>query len=156
DAFAAYDKALALKPNLAEAWLGRGNIFVELKQWNDAFATYGKALALKPDLKFAKGARLFAKLMMCDWTDLDAEVSDFVSAIRNQAPASNPFVLLSITPSSEDQLKCAKFYVAEQPTFAKLWRGEMYSHDRIRIAYLSADFKEHATAYLMAGLFEQH
>ena len=28
--------------------------------------------------------------------------------------------------------------------------------DRIRIAYLSADFHSHATAYLMAGVFEQH
>ena len=28
EAFAAYDKALALKPDLAEAWLGRGNVFM--------------------------------------------------------------------------------------------------------------------------------
>ena len=28
---------------------------------------------------------------------------------------------------------------------------ERYAHDRIRVAYLSADFHDHATAYLMAG-----
>jgi predicted O-linked N-acetylglucosamine transferase (SPINDLY family) len=37
-----------------------------------------------------------------------------------------------------------------------LWRGERYAHDRIRIAYLSADFHDHAVMHLMAGLFEQH
>jgi predicted O-linked N-acetylglucosamine transferase (SPINDLY family) len=37
-----------------------------------------------------------------------------------------------------------------------LWRGEIYAHDRIRIAYLSADLHDHATAHLMAGLFEMH
>jgi predicted O-linked N-acetylglucosamine transferase (SPINDLY family) len=29
-------------------------------------------------------------------------------------------------------------------------------HDRIRIAYVSADFHEHATSHLMAGLIEHH
>ena len=39
---------------------------------------------------------------------------------------------------------------------APLWKGEMWRHDKPRIAYLSADFREHATSQLMAGLFEQH
>ena len=34
--------------------------------------------------------------------------------------------------------------------------GRAYAHDRLRVAYLSADFNEHPTAYLTAGLFEQH
>ena len=43
------------------------------------------------------------------------------------------------------------------PSKAKaLWTGERYHHDRIRIAYLSADFYGHATAFLMANLFETH
>ncbi len=50
EAFAAYDKALALKPDLADAWLGRGNVFYALKRYDEAFAAYDKALALKPDL----------------------------------------------------------------------------------------------------------
>jgi predicted O-linked N-acetylglucosamine transferase (SPINDLY family) len=37
-----------------------------------------------------------------------------------------------------------------------LWNGRRYNHERLRIAYLSADFHEHATSYLMAGLFEHH
>src|SRR5262249_20105764 len=37
-----------------------------------------------------------------------------------------------------------------------LWTGETWRHDKIRIAYLSADFKAHATAFLMAELFERH
>jgi protein O-GlcNAc transferase len=156
DAFAAYNKTLTLKPDLAEAWFSRGSIFVKLKRYDDAFAAYNTALALKSDLKFAEGDRLQCKLMMCDWINLNAEVSHLVSAIRSQALACDPIELLSIPSSAEDQLRCANCYVAEQPFFPKLWRGEIYSHDRIRIAYLSADFHEHATAYLMAGLFEQH
>ena len=32
----------------------------------------------------------------------------------------------------------------------------MYSHDRIRVAYFSADFRRHPVAHLAVGLFEQH
>ena len=37
-----------------------------------------------------------------------------------------------------------------------IWRGETYEHNRIRLAYVSSDFREHATSYLAAGMFECH
>ena len=60
--------------------------------------------------------------------------------------------------SAAAQLACARTFVADRfPAAATpLWRGERYRHDRIRVAYLSADFHEHATAHLIAGLFEMH
>ena len=72
---AAYDKALALKPNVAEAWLGRGNVFTGLKRHDEAFAAYDKALALQPDLASTEGARLHAKMHICDWLNYDTEVT---------------------------------------------------------------------------------
>jgi predicted O-linked N-acetylglucosamine transferase (SPINDLY family) len=45
----------------------------------------------------------------------------------------------------------------EMPAKAeRLWRGERYAHERIRLAYVSGDFLNHATAVLMAELFELH
>ena len=46
----AYDKAVVLNPNLAEAWLARANAFTDLKQYEEASASYDKALSLKPNL----------------------------------------------------------------------------------------------------------
>lgn len=37
-----------------------------------------------------------------------------------------------------------------------IWHGERYAHDRIRLAYVSADFRDHPVAILTAGLFAQH
>jgi predicted O-linked N-acetylglucosamine transferase (SPINDLY family) len=42
------------------------------------------------------------------------------------------------------------------PAATPLWQGQRYRHERIRVAYLSADFHQHATSILMAGLFEHH
>ena len=49
EAFAACGKALALKPDLAEVSLGRGNVFADAKRYDDAFAAYDKVLAFKSD-----------------------------------------------------------------------------------------------------------
>jgi protein O-GlcNAc transferase len=156
EAFAAYDRAVALKPDLAEAWLGRGNVFTEFSRYKDAVAAYDKALTLNPTLKYAVGNRLFAKLQMCDWTDLEAEVAQLLSMIREQKPSSRPFLTLAITASATDQLQCAKRFIQDQPIFAPHWHGELYSHNRIRVAYLSADFCDHPVGHLAVGLFEYH
>jgi predicted O-linked N-acetylglucosamine transferase (SPINDLY family) len=155
DAFAAFDRALSLKPDLAEAWAGRGNVYSELKQYGDAFAAYDRALNLDADLKYASGLRLHAKMQLCDWTNIEAEFGQILSMIRDRRPLS-PFICLSVPSSLADQLNCAKVFVANQPRFQALWRGETYSHERIRVAYLSADFNDHPVALLTVGLFEFH
>jgi len=55
-------------------------------------------------------------------------------------------------------LHCARIWAARNGPAAAtpLWSGERYSHDKIRLAYLSADYRAHATAFLMAGVFESH
>ena len=156
EALAAYDKALSIKSDLENAWLGRGNVFCDLKRHDEALAAYDKALRLDPDLEYAEGLRLHTKMHLCDWTNIEGDISQLLSNLRNQKPLI-PFVLLSIPSSPMEQLQCAKGFIARQRSFpAPLWRGEIYSHDRIRIAYLSSDFNEHALASLIAGLFEVH
>jgi predicted O-linked N-acetylglucosamine transferase (SPINDLY family) len=39
---------------------------------------------------------------------------------------------------------------------APLSIGQCYRHDRIRIAYLSADFRDHPVSHLLVGMFEHH
>jgi protein O-GlcNAc transferase len=69
-----------------------------------------------------------------------------------------PFENVAVSGSPRDQLECARLWIGDTcPARATpLWSGQRYRHDRIRLAYLSADFHEHAIAYLVAGLFEQH
>jgi protein O-GlcNAc transferase len=156
DALAAYDRAVALQPDMAESWLGRGNVFTELRRYSDAVSAYGKAMALNPDLNYAASLRLHAKLHICDWTNMEAEAAHLLSTIRTGSALSFPFAFLGLPSSPADQLECAKRYMQAQQSFTPLWRGEIYGHDRIRIAYLSADFRSHPVSYLTAGLFEQH
>jgi protein O-GlcNAc transferase len=156
DAFVAYGEALAIKPDLAEAWFGRGNAFAELKRYDDAFTAFDRAAALKPDLNYAASRRLFLKLRLCSWTDLDAEIAQLWSMTKQREVLSAPFAILAMSSSAADQLQCAVRYAQDQPRFPPIWRGESHSHDRVRVAYLSGNLQEHAIGYLTAGLFEQH
>jgi len=157
EAFAACDKALALKPDLAEAWLGRGTGFADLNRYDEAFAAYDKAAALKPDLEYAEAARLDAKMQLCDWRNFETECGHLLSSIEN-GTVSRPFTLLAASPSPEVQLKSARLLAKKvrPASDASIWQGGRYEHDRIRIAYLSADFGEHPVSFLLAGMFEQH
>jgi len=93
---------------------------------------------------------------LCDWAKIDTEILHLLSAAREKKPVGVPFLSLSIPASPADQLQFAKTFISDQGSFSALWRDEIYSHDRIRIGYLSADFRHHALAQLAVGLFEHH
>lgn len=45
----AYDRAIELKPEYAEAWNGQGNTFLGLKRYEDALDAYDKAIQIQPN-----------------------------------------------------------------------------------------------------------
>ena len=157
DALVSYRKVLALEPQVAEAWVGSGILSFELKQLDDAVAAYDKALLLE-EPAYVQGLRLHAKMHACDWSDFDADCEKVLAGLRDGKLVAPPFTILPIASTAADQLRCAELFTAQAaPAAAEpQWRGEPYSHDRIRIAYLSSDLHEHAMARLMVGVFEQH
>jgi len=158
EAIASYDRAIALKPDLAKAWLGRGHVFNERKDYNQAFSAYDRAFKLAPELETVEGERLHAKMHLCDWSNFAEEYAHLMSSVRRGNVATAPFPFLAMPSSAEEQLRCAELFIKKKhPASARpAWHGEIYKHDRIRIAYVSADFHQHATSYLMAGMFECH
>lgn len=158
DAIGAFDRALAHDPDLAEAWVGRGNAAHKLRRYADAVAAYDRALVLKSDLSDIEGLRLHLKMQICDWRNYEAECAQVLAAVHTKKNSIAPFELLALPSSPREQLICAETYTARKfpPSRAPLWHGERYAHDKIRLGYVSADFREHATSYLMARVFELH
>ncbi len=157
EALAAHDKALALKPDLAEAWLGRGNLFTELRRYDEAFAAYDKAFAIKPDLVGLEGSRLHTKMNLCNWENFESDCNHLIGSVRDDKQ-NDPFAFLGINSSTEDQYNCARLWISKQhpPANQPLWKGEIYKHDKIRIGYVSTDLRQHPVANLLAGVFECH
>ena len=97
-------------------------------------------------------------MRICDWGDLGRDWSRLRAGVQAGKRCATPFALLPTNASSAEQLLSARIWTADKnpPATNPVWRGERYHHERIRIAYLSADFHDHPMAILMAGLFEQH
>jgi predicted O-linked N-acetylglucosamine transferase (SPINDLY family) len=156
DALASYRKAVALKGDFADAYNNIGNIHSDHGRYEEALEAYDQALALKVDDSEARSMRLYAKMHLCDWSNFKGECSSVISSIKRGAPVY-PFTILAFSSSLDEQLRCARLFSKKYPLSARpLWRGETYRHDRIRVAYVSTDFRQHAVASILAGMFENH
>lgn len=158
EALASYNRTLALEPNMAEAYANRGIALVHFGKNLEAIADLDRALELKPDLPWVRGHLIYNRMQCCIWQDLEASWQQVLDQVEQEIPVANPFTLLG-TPATPAQLqRCARNFNHKRYPEADeaLWRGERHAHDRIRIGYFSADFHSHATAYLMAELFERH
>jgi predicted O-linked N-acetylglucosamine transferase (SPINDLY family) len=128
-----------------------------LTRYDEAIEEFTRVLALDPERRYARVMLLLSQLHSCDWRELEETSAVLRADVENGKPGVEPFAFLLLSDSAQAQRQCAEAWVAANfPSPSPLWRGERYRHNRIRVAYLSADFHEHATAYLMAELFEQH
>ncbi|HYM18088.1 MAG TPA: tetratricopeptide repeat protein [Micropepsaceae bacterium] len=165
EAIAAYSRALELRPDHIEALNQRGNTLLVLRRFEEAARDFERVIARDPDFPWARGNLAYCHLHGCHWDGLEAEVTAVALAVRSGLPVCAPLPFLSLAglaggvdELSADALRGARVWVERQfPASAEpLWRGERYGHERIRLAYLSADFNDHAVARLSVGIFECH
>jgi predicted O-linked N-acetylglucosamine transferase (SPINDLY family) len=158
EAVESYDRALTAAPGLAEARCNRGAVLQELGRYEEAAGDYQRLVALQPDYDYALGHLLHVRQHCCDWTQFEESAARVATLVRDGKRAALPFEFLPVSDSASDYLRCARTFVADKypaPAAAAL-RGGKFRHDRIRVAYLSADFHIHAMTRLMAGVFEAH
>jgi predicted O-linked N-acetylglucosamine transferase (SPINDLY family) len=158
EACADYDKVLKTRTDLVEPLINRGSALFQLKRMAEAAHDYEKALKLDPEIPYARGNLVLYKLHGADWASLTADLKEISAKARDGKPVIVPFAHVALSSSPEEQLLVARIWMGDKHPLAKqpLWRGERYRHERIRVGYLSADFHAHATAHLMAGVFETH
>jgi protein O-GlcNAc transferase len=156
EAFADFQRTLALKPDSATAWCGLGSIFNTQRRYDAAYDAYSKALALHPDQERAMAPRIHAKMQLCDWTDLETDFAGVLASLHKDIVVGDPFSLLCVPALPVDYFRCATLFTKSPPRAKATWKDPQYKHDRVRLAYMSSDFRNHSVGHLMAGTFEQH
>ena len=158
EALAACDRALGIKPDFAEAWFGRGFVFQQLRRPEEAAGAYAKALQINPQLAFLKGSLLHQKMLCCDWTGTDRLIAQIEHDIAAGQLSAEPFGWQGVATSPRSLQRCAELYSASRfPAHA----GEpaplrIGANGKIRIGYLSGEFRQQATSLLLVGVMEQH
>ena len=128
------------------------------KQNAAAVPYFDRLLAIDPHYDLAEGYRFFAKLHACDWSNYEEHRASIDAGIRAGRMVVNPLAFMAMSDNSADHLRCSRLFAERRvPQGATpLWKGERYRHRRLRIGYLSPDFREHAVGALLAGVIEQH
>jgi protein O-GlcNAc transferase len=157
-AVASYDTVIAIQPNDAQSHANRGRALRELKRYDAAIASYDKAVSLETDSTALHAVRRHIKMQVCDWTDYEADVGKITAGVRGGRGAPNPFYVATLCDSAALQKAAAENWVREECP-ARAPPTDVRDHGRsrrIHLGYFSADFHDHATAYLIAQLFELH
>jgi len=151
------ERALAADPRHDNAYLIHGHVLAKLERPAAAATSYAQALAIDPKQPFALGASLIAHRAACNWEG----VAGLLPAIRQAVMAGEavipPFNLLGLPLPPELHLQCARNFVRQRlPAEPKLLPRRAPAAGRIRLAYVSGDFRRHPVAYLIAELIERH
>jgi tetratricopeptide (TPR) repeat protein len=156
-ALAAYDEALLIYPQSSDYWISKGEIFVEMKQFQEASVAFREALSINPDIDFLLGNVVQNDLQMCKWDTQSHQIDALVRKVEEGQKAAIPYNFISLLDDRGLIRRSIELYAHSlQGTIQKTIQHRLSRQEKIRIAYFSADFHNHPTAYLIAELFECH
>jgi len=158
EALSSVDSALAIDPHHVEALFTRGNILLKLSQYREAIGCFERVLVMNPNHAHVTATLAQCYLTICDWQNtarIERELNDRVAAGTSVV---SPFVLFGFPASPATLLKCARrFTEREIPRVTPMPPKRKSPHPgKIKLAYLSADFRRHPVSMLTAELFELH
>ena len=153
-----YNKAIQIKPNFAEAFNNKGIILNDNYKFKEAIESYNKAFSINPNINFLLGSLIFLKLNICDWESYTENVNLINKKILDNYPTGTPWSFLHFSDSPDLQKKIAETFVQKKYSQISISKQLIKKNKskKIRLGYYSADFRNHATSYLIANLFEEH
>src|SRR5262249_32707679 len=95
---------------------------------------------------------------LCDWAEFDRYSAELCASAGENDLRSPPYCLLPVLSSGAIQLQQTRRWAARHfaPVGGAGRREPGAPSDRIKVAYLSADFRQHPVSDLALGLFEAH
>ncbi|MBX9885505.1 MAG: hypothetical protein K2X68_11095, partial [Novosphingobium sp.] len=155
-AFGHFDRALAIEPDNVRILTDHAVALEEAGLRRDALAALERARLLDPASDFI-AARLYGtRMQLCDWTGL-AEDAARLDQLGTGEIAVSPFAMITHETDPARQLQRARCYARRYAPIRPAPLAVPPSPDgRIRVGYFSADFHQHATMHLLAGVLRGH
>jgi protein O-GlcNAc transferase len=163
EAVQAYDAALALDPDYAEACNNLGHLLQRRDRLTEAESWFRKAIQLDP--RYAEPHTNLGNLLK-DRGDLDEALASYRRAIELRPDLSllHSNLLLALhyhrdyTPADlkREHQQWAERHVAPLASARAPHRNDRDPGRRLRVGYVSPDFREHALARFVLPAFERH
>jgi predicted O-linked N-acetylglucosamine transferase (SPINDLY family) len=163
EAIACYQRALEFAPDYVEALFNLGNAFCDIYRYDDAITTFEKALHAQPKLAIAhnnlghvlqKKGRLPEAL-----ANFKAALSiqpDLGEAWQNYLYCLNYGSEFSVQEIFEEHVKYGNWLEGAVSRPQDQRRKQRNPAKRLKVGYVSPDFRAHAVAYFIEPVLERH
>jgi predicted O-linked N-acetylglucosamine transferase (SPINDLY family) len=156
---ASFERARILAPNDAVILTNLGSVLVDRGDYERAEQVLAQATALDASLLYASSLLAYCRGQRCAWTGLAA----LHESIRRELEAGsdqpvNAFAALSIPLSAAMHLNVARRWARDlaPPSPPAFPAPAVRRAAGLRVGYVSSDFRTHATAFLLAEVWERH
>ena len=161
EAEACYRDALAIDPGYADARNNLGNLLQVLRRYDEALPCFR---TIRDDRGYALGKAFHCAAQICDWGQRGKDEAALRLRLKQPDTYIDPFDFLALPAPDAAELQMRLGHLAatnhfglgllEQAPLAE--PSSRPARDRLRIGYLSADFHDHATMHLIAGVLAAH
>ena len=158
EAIEVYENAIRINPRYVSAYYNLGNNLNKLHRYDEAAEHFRRVLSIQPEHQKAYCNLAFSLRNLCDWREYSQFEAGILNIAKSDATILKPFSLLLWSDDPALQLQYVRRYA--QHTFpASLRRFNprlSLKKEKIRIGYISTDFRDHAVSLLTAELYELH
>jgi predicted O-linked N-acetylglucosamine transferase (SPINDLY family) len=157
DALASFAKAAANSADPTDALANRGNAAMVAKQFELAIPDFERLIELKPDYPYALGTLFYCKMHCCDWRSYEQTRSQLSAALDQKKQAIPPFASIACLDTAAGQLAAATTFAHDVvPDATSSAPPQRHDHQKLRVGYLSWNFRTDPLSILMVELFERH
>ena len=161
-AITAFRQAIKLKADFPGAYHNLGRVLALSSDLEGSLGAYEKAIQLDPNYAPTILRLVELRQTVCRWDGLQELIAKALDTIEHNSERISPFVLQSIPTSPRQQQLCTRRSAEKMFEAIMLQRKKFIfkfsraKKPKITVGYISPDFRDHAAATLMAGLFEHH
>ena len=168
EAIRCYRTAIEIKPTFADAYANLASAYKDAGHVEQAIEHYRRALELKPSSPDAFANLVHSLVFICDWSTREQDFRRLKALLRDQLaeptklPSVQPFHALVYPLSCAEMLALARRYAQKAQSNAALAAAPALPHaarragDRLRVGYVSSDFRDHPLSHLMQSVFRFH
>jgi len=148
------EKAIYYKNDYAFAWFYKGTVLLDKGCFHQSIGCFEKALEIDPKIPLLANNYINAKLSLLDWSNVDTFVNKIlISACDYLDPTTLLYVCDQPNNILENNLRwinCRYKKVADD------YQIPVSKSSKIKIAYISSDFRDHPVMTLSQDLYKFH
>ena len=158
EAVASYAAAIEAAPHNVAARTNQATALAGLGRFAEALAGFEAVLAAWPRHPYALSGAANAALNLCDWPKVAVLKEQVIQAVTDRSAVIFPFTLLGYSGDPALQRRAAETCLTDKRVLCSgSWGAPLPSSpQKIKVAYVSADFGDHPVGHRVAALLACH